>query len=225
MISTISQSFPDPMGIKTAAKVPEERAATPAEIDAAIAALSDADWVRLEGFASMQVLPLQRRVPECLGQELLNEAFKRLLSRSRKWDKTKDGFMEFLFSAMESIANSWTRQTFTAKGKTILFSTLISETEEGDSIGPQILLETSEIDSGQMLIFKETIAQIDKLMETETDDVRSLYEGMRENYSPSEIRNLWEWSQEKYNAVALRMRRHLKKAGVMDPTKEKRHVN
>jgi hypothetical protein len=88
------------MGKKTVTKVPEERAATPAEVEEAIVALSDADWLRLESFANVQVIPVRRRVPECLGQELLNEAFKRLLSRSRKWDKTKHGFMEFLFRAM-----------------------------------------------------------------------------------------------------------------------------
>jgi hypothetical protein len=76
-----------------------------------------------------------------------------------------------------------------------------------------------------MLIFKETLAQIETLMETESDDVRSLFEGMRENYSPSEIRELWGWSQEKYNAVAVKMRRHLNKAGIFDPTKEKHHVH
>lgn len=225
MISTIGRSSPDPMGKKTVATVPEERAATPSEVDQAIAALSDADWLRLEGFANVQVIPLKRRVPECHGQELLNEAFKRLLSGSRKWDKTKDGFLKFLFSTMESIAHSWTKHTFTVKGKTILFSTLVSETEEGESTRPEEQLEAAGIDTDQMMIFKETIGQIEALMETEDQDVRSLFEGMRENFSPPEIRDLWGWSQEKYNAVATKMRRHLKKAGIFDPTKEKHHVH
>ncbi len=225
MISTIGRSSPTSMGKKPVTRVPEERAATPSEVDEAIAALSDADWLRLENFADVQVLPLKRRVPECLGKELLNEAFKRLLARSRKWDKTKDGFTEFLFSTMESIANSWTRHTFTKKGKTILFSTLVSETEEGDTTSPVDNLDAGDIDAGQMLIFREALVQIETLMETEDNDVRSLFEGMRESLTPPEIRDLWGWSQEKYNAVAVKMRRHLKKAGIFDPTKETHHVH
>lgn len=204
--------------------IPEVRAATPAEIEEAIAALSEADWTRLSTFAKWKVVPLQRRVPDCQGNELLNEAFKRLLSQSRKWDKSKDGFMEFLLSAMESIANIWMRQTFTAKGKTLLFSTLTSEIDEGETSSPVDNLEAADIDTSHMLICKETLEKIDAFIQNEGEDVRALFEGMREGYAPPDIRDLWGWSQEKYNAVVLKMRRHLERAGITDPTREKHHV-
>ncbi len=81
------------MGNNTASeKVPEERAATPEEIRAAIEGLSKTDSHRLLRFADFQIVLLGERAGDRRGGDLLNEVFKRLLERTRKWDKSKVDF-------------------------------------------------------------------------------------------------------------------------------------
>src|SRR5580698_4522944 len=94
------------MAKSTAVPVPRERAATAAEVEAAIEALSAADWYRLRAFAERRGFLLSEKAR---GRDLLGEAFERLLRGSRKWDKTKTGLVTFLFGAMRSICNAWFR--------------------------------------------------------------------------------------------------------------------
>jgi hypothetical protein len=56
------------MAKSTAGKVPEERAATAAEVEAAIEALSDADWYRLRDFAERRAFLLKEKAR---GRDLL----------------------------------------------------------------------------------------------------------------------------------------------------------
>jgi hypothetical protein len=49
------------MAKRTAGKMPEERAATVAEVEAAIDALSDADWYRLRDFAERRAFLLNEK--------------------------------------------------------------------------------------------------------------------------------------------------------------------
>src|SRR5713226_7145868 len=120
------------MGNNAVRKVPEERAATPEEIRAAIDGLSKTDWYRLRKFAEYQVFLLGEKTGDRRGDDLLNEAFTRLLQRSRKWDKSKVGFLGFLYGAMESIANSWLRKKGSPTEQAILASALVTENDEGE---------------------------------------------------------------------------------------------
>ena len=58
------------MAKSTAGKVPEERAATAAEVEAAIEALSDADWYRLRDFAERRAFLLSEKAR---GRDLLGD--------------------------------------------------------------------------------------------------------------------------------------------------------
>ena len=210
------------IGKKTVGKVPEERAATPDEIRAAIAALSKADWYRLRTFADYYIFLLSDRAGERRGGDLLNEAFKRLLERSRKWDKSKVGFLGFLYGAVESIADSWQRKKVSPTEAPVLASSLVTENDDGESSDPAEEFELKAADPAQVLVYKETLDQIDALF-ADDPEVRMVIEALSDGYDPPGIRELWGFSQKQYNAIVVRMRRHIAKARIADPTKGRRH--
>ncbi|MBI4467755.1 MAG: hypothetical protein HY650_00360 [Acidobacteria bacterium] len=210
-------------GEKTARKIPEERAATPEEIESAIAALSEAEWYRLRRFADYQVFRLGVKAGDRRGSDLLNEVFIRLVARTRRWDKAKVGFLGLLYRAMESIADSWLRKQLSPTEQPILASALITQNEGGELSDPAEEWGSTEVDPAQMLVYKETLDQIDGLF-VDDEQVQMVIAALRDNYDPAGIRELWGFSQKEYNAIIVRMRRHLKKAGIADPSKEPLYV-
>jgi DNA-directed RNA polymerase specialized sigma24 family protein len=204
-------------------KIPEERAATPDEIRAAIDALSKTDWYRLRKFADYHIFLLGEKAGDRRGDDLLNEAFKRLLQRSRKWDKSKVGFLGFLYGAMESIADSWQRKKASPTEAPALASSLVTENDEGESSDPAEEFESTAANPAQMLVYKETLGQIDALF-ADDQEVRMVIEALGDGYDPPGIRGLWEFSQKQYNAIVVRMRRHVERTGITDPTRGRRHV-
>src|SRR5437667_2553884 len=145
------------MGSNKLRKVPEERAATPDEIRAAIDALSKTGWYRLRKFADYHTFLLGEKAGDRRGGDLLNEAFNRLLQRSRKWDKSKVGFLGFLYGAMESIADSWQRKNLSPTESPALASSLVTENDEGEPSDPAEEFESTAADPAQMLVYKETL--------------------------------------------------------------------
>jgi hypothetical protein len=144
------------MGEHKTRRVPEEQAATPDEIREAVDSLSKADWYRLRKFAEYYIFLLSDKAGDRGGSDLLNEAFKRLLERSRKWDKTKVDFMGFLFGAMESIADSWQRKKVTPTEAPILASSLVTNNEEGELSDPAEQFQSANVNQDQMFMCKET---------------------------------------------------------------------
>jgi hypothetical protein len=210
------------MGEHKARRVPEERAATPDEIRKAVDSLSKADWYRLRKFAEYHIFLLSDKAGDRRGSDLLNEAFKRLLERSRKWDKTKVNFMGFLFGAMESIADSWQRKKVTPTEAPVLASSLVTN-NEGEPSDPAEQFQSAHANQAQMFMYKETLAQIDALF-ADDQEVQMVIEALREGYDPPRVRELWNLSQKQYNAIIVRMRRRIEKAGIVNPTKGLRYV-
>src|SRR5262245_33912637 len=97
------------MKIDSARRVPLEKAATPAEITAAINGLSEAELVRLRQYAYARVRLLGRKAGTESGDDLLQAAIADLLEDKRRWDKAKVDFMGFLFGAMKSISSNWAK--------------------------------------------------------------------------------------------------------------------
>jgi len=66
----------------------------------------------------------------------------------------------------------------------------------------------------------------EKIDELFADDreVQMVLEAFREGYDPPGVRELWELTHKQYNAIVVRMRRSIKKAGITDPTKGPHHV-
>jgi hypothetical protein len=72
-------------------------------------------------------------------------------------------------------------------------------------------------------MYKETLAEIDTLF-ADDQEVQMVIEALREGYDPPGVRELWGLSQKQYNAIIVRMRRHIEKAGIVNPTRGQRHV-
>ena len=208
------------MAKSTAGKVPEERAATAAEVEAAIEALSDADWYRLRDFAERRAFLLNEKAR---GRDLLGEAFERLLRGSRKWDKTKVGFLTFLYGAMRSIAYSWLKEKVSPTEAPLSASSLVVENEDGKLSDPVADFARASVDASQLLVYRESLEQIDALFVNDEEE-RMVIEGFRDGLEPSAIRDLWGFSQPKYNAIIIRMRRKMRRAGIADPREVSRHV-
>jgi DNA-directed RNA polymerase specialized sigma24 family protein len=200
--------------------VPEERAATLAEVQATIEALSDADLYRLRSFAERREFMLQERAR---GRDLLGEAFERLLRGSRKWDKTKIGFSAFLYGAMRSIAYNWLKEKTAPTEAALRASSLVVEDDEGKLSDPVGDFARAGADASDLLVYRETLEQIDALF-ADDEEVRMVIEGFRDGREPPAIRNLWGFSQPKYNALIIRMRRKMRRAGIADPRGVSRHV-
>jgi DNA-directed RNA polymerase specialized sigma24 family protein len=208
------------MGEKTARKVPDERAATVVEIEAAIESLSESDLFRLREFAENRLFFLQEKAQ---GRDLLGEAFERLLRGSRKWDKTKAGFLAFMFSTMRSIANSWFREKASPTEAPLPAASLVLENQDGQVTDPVEDFSLPQADTGQLLVYRETLEMVDTLL-VDAEEERMILEGFREGLVAPAIRELWGFSQPQYNAIILRMRRKLKRAGIADPRGVSQHV-
>jgi DNA-directed RNA polymerase specialized sigma24 family protein len=211
------------MGKEAARKIPEERAATPEEVHAAIEALTPTDWYRLRKFANYYIFLLGEKAGDRRADDLLSEAFTRFLERTRKWDKTKVDFTGLLFGAIESISDSWNRKKSTPTESPILASSLFVEDEDGMSSDPAETFPSVSLSAAQMLIYKRTLEEIDALF-ADDPEVQMLLEASRDGYDPPGVRELWGFTQKHYNAIVVRMRRNIEKAGITDPTKGSHHV-
>jgi RNA polymerase sigma factor (sigma-70 family) len=200
--------------------VPEDRAATPAEIEAAANELSVADWYRLREYAERLEFLLAEKA---MGRDLLGEAFERLLVGSRKWDKTKAGLVTFLFGAMRSICNAWFRAKKSATERPILASALTVEDQEGHSSNPVDNYATPEPSTEELLVFREALQRINDVL-ADDQEARMILEGFREGLEPPAIRELWGFSQTQYDTIVTRMRRKIKRAGIMQPQQGATHV-
>jgi DNA-directed RNA polymerase specialized sigma24 family protein len=205
---------------KAVKPVPEDRAATPAEIEAAINQLSEADWYRLRSCAERLEFFLQEKA---MGRDLLGEAFERLLSGSRKWDKTKTGLVTFLFGAMRSICNAWFRAKATPTEQPSLASSLTVEDAEGHTSNPVDGYTAGEPSTEQLLVFRETLSHIDDVL-VDDQEARMILEGFRDGLEPPGIRELWGFSQTQYDTIVTRIRRKIKRAGIMQPQQGETHV-
>ena len=208
------------MADKAARKLPKDRAATAAEVEAAIAALSPTDWYRLRSFAERREVLLSEKLQ---GRDLLGEAFERLLRGSRNWDRTKAGFLTFLYGAMRSIAYSWLKEKVAPTEAPILASSLVIENDEGKLSDPVEDFSSPAVDASQLLVYRETLQRIDALF-ADDDEARMIIEGFRDGREPPAIRELWDFSHTKYNTIITRMRRKMRKAGIADPQEALRHV-
>lgn len=212
------------MADKSPRRVPEERAATPEEVHAAIESLSLADWARLRKFADYYIVLLGEKAGDRRGKDLLNVAFERLLQRTRKWDKTKVDFMGFLYGAIESISDGWSKKKYSPTEQPVLAAQLVQEADEGQLSDPAEEFVSTEVSPAQMLLYNETLSQIEALF-VDDPEVLKVLEAFREGYDPAATRDFWGLSQKEYNTIIVRMRRTIERAGILDPTRGVRHVH
>jgi DNA-directed RNA polymerase specialized sigma24 family protein len=197
---------------ESARRVAAEKAASPAEIASAIEALTEADSVRLRQYAWKRIRGLGPKVKGQTGDDLLQTALADLLGDTRRWDKTKVGFMGFLFGAMKSIASN-SAKSYVAQEDPVLESDLIKENEEGADFRPLHKYSSKQPSGEKQLSHKQTLRNVDNLFK-EDQEAQMILTAWQEGYDPASVRELWDLSQNAYNTIVRRIRRTLESAGI-----------
>ena len=187
-------------------RVPEERAATPDEVRAALDALGEADLVRLEKFARYRIRGLGRKAKGRDHDDLLGEGIQDTLDQAkRKWNKDVS-FVRHLIGAMRSISSHW-REQFDAE-EPLLESEVLQTTEEGKVLSPLDLVDSGAPGAERILAAKEEVERIEKAV---ADDkvVSDILGGLRAEMSPRDIRDVLGLSVTQYETAMKRFRRHV----------------
>src|SRR5262245_1076348 len=95
---------------KLSRRGPPELAADPAEVQAAIDSLTEADLLRLEGYAIWRIRAIGRKALGRNYEDLLSESIFATLEGKRKWNKNNVDFVRYLIGAMQSISDNWGRR-------------------------------------------------------------------------------------------------------------------
>ncbi|PYN91738.1 MAG: hypothetical protein DMD89_29920 [Candidatus Rokuibacteriota bacterium] len=144
--------------------MPEERAATPDEVRAALDALGEADLVRLEKFARYRIRGLGRKAEGRDHDDLLGEAIRDTLDpEKRRWNKDVS-FVRHLVGAMRSISSHW-REQFD-ENEPLLESELLQTTDEGEVLSPLDVVGSGAPGAERILAAKEELERIEKASRT-----------------------------------------------------------
>lgn len=192
--------------------MPEDRAATPAELRAAIDALTAPQAAKLEEFAKGRVRRLGRKAAGRTAGDLLNDAVTATLAGTRRWNRANVDFTGHLIGTMRSISSHWARD-FDPEEHPVLESELTKTTSEGGTLSPFEQLAATEPDAERNLEAKEQVEEILAAFAADTV-VSVILDGMLEGMSPPDVRSELGLSQTEYETAMRRLRR---KASQMFP--------
>ncbi len=200
------------MSGKTGRRVPEERAASAAEIKAAIEGLTEADTQRLLRYAERRIWCVGRGAAGKIADDLLQEAMTDLLSDTRRWDRSKVGFLQFLFGAMKSISSNWAK-SYKPEEFPLSATELRQTNDSGEESNPYDAHADPSPSVDRSIEFREKIGQIDKLF-ADDPEAQQVLEAWKEGFDPAGVRELWSMTQKEYDTVVRRIRRRITSAGI-----------
>ena len=200
------------MATKSPRRVPEEAAATLAEITAAIEALTPGEWAKLRRYADYRLLRLGPKAEGREGDDLLQTALTDLLADTRRWNTAKVGFAGFLIGAMKSISSNWAR-SYKKEEIPVPEADLLRTNEEGETFSPLDIVPARRPDPERARHQKQTLEQIETLFK-EDEQAQMVLMAWQEGYDPAGVRELWKLSQNEYNTIVRRIRRRLYDAGL-----------
>jgi hypothetical protein len=200
------------MKTESARRAPPEKATTPTEIATAIDSLTTADLLRLRQYAWRRIRRLGPKAGGKEGDDLLHSALEDLLQDTRRWDKTKVGFMGFLFGAMKSISSNWAK-SYVSEEIPVLEADLRKKDDEGKEFSRLDGYRTGQPNAEQELSDTQTLQQIDTLF-NDDQEAQMLLTAWQEGYDPAGVRELWSLSQNEYNTIVRRIRRTLDAADI-----------
>ncbi len=187
--------------------MPEERAATPDEVRAALDALGEADLVRLEKFARYRIRGLGRKAEGRDHDDLLGEAIRDTLDpEKRRWNKDVS-FVRHLVGAMRSISSHW-REQFD-ENEPLLESELLQTTDEGEVLSPLDVVGSGAPGAERILAAKEELERIEKAVADDTV-VSDILGGLRAEMLAGEIREVLGLSVIEYETAMKRFRRRVR---------------
>ncbi|MBS1962322.1 MAG: hypothetical protein JST04_08910 [Bdellovibrionales bacterium] len=179
-------------------------AATPAEVERALSALTDVEVAKLQKIAAARALTLARLAPSHAADDLFQEAITRALDGRRVWPKNKVTFFEFLCGSMQSIAFDW-RKKVRARPE----GRLVRPREEPDEDTPEWIegLPSDQATIEERLINKDAIEVLLRSFEGD-EDVKVIIEACCEGMEKSEIAELG-MGDARFKAADRRLRRRL----------------
>lgn len=207
----ISETF---MSLNTAKRVPIEEAATLPEIRAAIEALTEADFQRLLSFARRRIWLIGPKAEGKGEEDLLQEALQDVFADTRRWNKTKVGFLQFMYGAMRSISSNWAKQCDLANVPQQP-SALGNETDDGKRLDPSVAHPDSKTSVFRQLEFSQKIQAIENALAQDQEALQVL-EGWKDGMTPPEVRELWGLDQKQYDTIVRRLRRTLAASGITE---------
>lgn len=176
----------------------------PPTVAAALAALSDADLLRLKRFAELRSL----RLPLLTWSDLLNEAIARALDGSRLWPPDVD-FMVFMLQSIRSLASEqWRRiQRTPVTREADLPPADPASTERAslDEVGRNELNPQREVLAEQALCDVMTLFRADK-------QATAILEGLADGDAPADIQRCAAMTPIQYASAQRRIRRALARA-------------
>jgi RNA polymerase sigma-70 factor (ECF subfamily) len=188
-------------------RVPDERAATGEEVRAAVAALGEADLVRLERFARYRVRGLSRRACGRTHEDLLHEAVTDTLDpQKRRWNKNVS-FASHLIGAMRSISSHWGEQFNADEPR--LESELVRTSAEGDPSNPMDSVGSDSPGADRIADARQQLEQIENAVAGDRI-LSDILGGMRAEMLPSEICEVLGLSRTEYETAVKRLRRHVR---------------
>jgi hypothetical protein len=188
-------------------RVPEEKAATEEEIEAAIEALTDDELRRLRQYARSRIDALRRRALGKDHTDLLQQAITDTLSKERRWNKEAVDFPGHLTGAMRSIVWKWRKQ-FNAD-EPYLESEVVRTTPEGKEINPMLNATSPALDARRVEAARAELEHVEKLV-AGRDLASLLVAGMCDKMTGPEIKEEFGISQKQLETEMRWVRRTLR---------------
>lgn len=209
---------------KVSPATPKPAPATPADIRQAIEALTREDTERIRQTAQNRIYKIGARAANGRDpDDLIEEAFERVLGETRHWYKERVAFTKYLVGVIWSIASEWAG--YRERNKKLpefagLESQLTKTDNEGKQVSPFDGLATKDLNPEQALAQAEANAERERHSETFMERIRAEFaddvlaslviDGLLDDLDAAEIRETLELSDKEFKATMRRIQRHVK---------------
>jgi len=192
---------------KLSRRVPDEKAASQDEIQAAINSLTSAELLRLKGFAHFKIRGLRQASQGRDWEDLLQEACTATLSGDRRWNKSVS-FERYLIDAMRSISYAW-RKKF--ERDEVSFVPEMRQTAGGEEQSILLSIPSTVPGVERVSISKQELESIEQLFNKDPL-VLEIIGGLRSEMTGPEIQEALGITQTDYETALRRMRRTIQAA-------------
>ena len=183
----------------------EHNTASVSEVKQAIENLSASDAARLNSSAHLRMALLGPAKGGRTAKDLLQEAIMRTLSGVRRWKPDEVEFVPFLMGVMRSISSQRAEQ-HQARGEITISAT---GSDSGNDPA-RVESKSNAPDPERSLRAGELLAKVDDLFAND-EDTFLVIQGWRDGMTGPEIQQSLGFSETKYETVARRIRRNVRK--------------
>lgn len=192
-------------------KVPPEKTATRDELDAAVAALTDVDLVRLEKFARWRITRIAAAADGRDQMDLIEEAYQLTYEGRRAWNK-ENPFLVHMFRTIRSISSHWAEAFATERehGRDLISTKLDTRTDR--------IVVRQEPDAERSVISRDVLERVRQLF---ADDAlaSNMIGGLEDGLDGPAITKLLEIDQRTYDSKLRAIRRRLEAEGLKEARK------